>query len=152
MPHLIAWAQHAIAQLDSAASGGRGDSMPAVLRNHEMARLVLVPAALRVMSSLTRELNEAGGAQHHQHLDELLSVLLTPLAEAGATAPTPVQMDTMEAALECLDAARLWPPYQLLPHKQRVLKALKAALDHRKRRIRQAACRCGYNWHLLGGK
>ena len=113
-----------------------------------MARLALVPAALRVMSSLTRELNEAG-SEHHHHLAELLSVLLTPLADAGADAPTVVQMDSMEAALECLDAARLWPPYQLVPHKQRVLKALKAVLDHRKRRIRQRARRCGYNWHLL---
>ena len=58
--------------------------------------------------------------------------------------------ETMEACLDCLDGARGWGG-GVIRHKKRVLRVLQGLLDHRKRKVRQAACRCVNGWHLLSG-
>ena len=78
----------------------------------------------------------------------MLPSLLT-LLEAAANVPTAAQMSLAESCLECLGHACALPYHALAPHKRRVLAAVRAPLDHPKRRVRRAASDCANRWHLL---
>ena len=81
-----------------------------------------------------------------------LATLLTLLAACDMRVPFEVRIETMASCIECLDACRELPYPRLFPHKKRVLRALEVALDHKKRRVRQAACKCANQWHMLKAK
>ena len=152
VPYVLMWLQHAVAQLERLPIDA---PVPSSLHS----RCRLFPAVLRMASRLVRQLSEADA----EPLGELLPVLLCLLPAAHGPvaprdAPPPAaslarlgssHVEAVEAAIDCLDAARALPYHRLVPHKRKVLKALESALDHRKRRVRQAARLCVNNWHLL---
>ena len=112
-------------------------------------------SVLRVASVLMRSLPESDA----EPLGDAIPTLLTLLGTCEAAAVQPrvppsgaagtLGVGALEACVECLDACRALPKHRLLPSKKRVLRALEKLLDHRKRRVRQAACRCANQWHLL---
>uniref|UniRef100_A0A7S2BPP9 MMS19 nucleotide excision repair protein n=1 Tax=Haptolina brevifila TaxID=156173 RepID=A0A7S2BPP9_9EUKA len=109
------------------------------------SRWRLFPAVLQLVSCLSSQLSEVDA----EPLGALLPVLLSLLDASGGNSAGVLQMQTLQATIECLDAARALPYHQLVPQKKRVLNALQPALDHRKRLVRQAARLCTNNWHML---
>ena len=105
----------------------------------------LLQSVLRLACTLMRSLPEADA----EPLGDVIPTLLTLLERCEEGVPLSSRLGTLEACVECLDASRALPTHRLVPHKKRVLKALQNLLDHRKRRVRQAACRSSNQWHLL---
>lgn len=87
-------------------------------------------------------------AETKAELGALLPSLLRLLGGAAALPPA-LQMPLIECCLGCLAHACALPPHTLQPHKRQVLAALRAPLDHKKRRVRRAASDCSNRWHLL---
>ena len=77
-------------------------------------------------------------AETKAELGALLPSLLRLLGGAAALPPA-LQMPLIEGCLGCLAHACALPPHTLQPHKRQVLAALRAPLDHKKRRVRRAA-------------
>ena len=75
--------------------------------------------------------------------------LLGLLGGAAALRAAGAQMALLEGCLDCLAHACALPHHTLRPHQRAVLAALRAPLDHRKRRVRRAASACANRWHLL---
>ena len=85
-------------------------------------------------------------------LGDALPTLLGLVGSIDTPLPLSFRAESLEACIKCLEAAGSLPSYTLLPYKRRVLRTLEPALDHKKRCVRQAACRCANQWHLLGKK
>ena len=92
----------------------------------------------------------------HTHTPPLTALPSHPSRPTPPFTPLPPphlwQVQTLEAALECLHAARGLPPPLLGRHRRQVLKAIQPALNHHKRRVREAARRCANEWYLLSAQ
>ena len=126
---------------DVAPGGGGAIDAPAV----DADQCDLLQAVLHLACALIRSLPEADA----EPLGAIVPTMLTLLGAIDRALPLAGRVDTMASSIECLDACRALPPHRLLPHKKRVLRVLERALDHKKRRVRQAACKCANQWHLL---
>ena len=142
VPLLLEW-------VHSAAARARSADAPAQ---------ALLTAVLRVLTVMLGAISEAEIEGTSSLLPPLLQLLdgcpasgavaLAPAAPIASPAP-PLEIGALEAALECLEACHVMPYHRLFPHKRRVLLALQPSLDHRKRRVRQAARKCANQWHVL---
>ena len=146
VPYLLEWLQATTCTLDEVAGGAAGGAAPTAPIAASAA--TLLHAVLDLLAEMLRLLPEAEA----EPLGALVPTLLTLLAACERLPGVSARVDLMEACLLCLDAARGLPYHRLRPHKRRVLRVLGEVLDHRKRRVRQAACRCANRWHLLGGR
>ena len=152
VPYLLQWLQHAVDALagptDQEEAAPPPDEAAGEAEAQRPARAGLrsglLHSVLRVACGLTRALPEADA----EPLGSLLPTLLSLLG-VSERLPLATQLDTMEACIDCLDAARALPPHHVQPLRKKVLRALETALSHRKRRIRQAASKCANEWHML---
>jgi hypothetical protein len=140
VPYLVAWLREAGTELgmSAAAAAGFPTAVPPTA-----TRWQRLPRVLRLACQLLVLLPPSAA----EPLGELLPAL-TALLRVGEPLSLGAQIETLEAALECLSAACVLPPHCLVPHKKRVLRALMPALDHHKRRVRHAARLCASQWHL----
>lgn len=162
VPHLLHWLQLAVHPLEQAAAvtsplhpleqGGAAaasaSATPASSAQMDDEQCALLQAVLRLSCTLMRSLPESDA----EPMGALLSTLLTLLRCCETSVPPARRVGTLEACVECLDACRSLPRHRLWPHKKAVLGALQQLLDHKKRPVRQAACRCANQWHLLQAK
>ena len=142
VPYLVAWLREAGTELGedvtpSTAAAGLPTAVPTATRWQRL------PRVLQLACQLLVQLPPSAA----EPLSQLLPAL-TALLRVGEPLSLGAQVDTLEAALECLSAACVLPPHCLVPHKKRVLRALMPALDHHKRRVRHAARLCASQWHL----
>ena len=142
VPYLVAWLREAGTELGedvtpSTAAAGLPTAVPTATRWQRL------PRVLQLACQLLVQLPPSAA----EPLSQLLPAL-TALLQVGEPLSLGAQVDTLEAALECLSAACVLPPHCLVPHKKRVLRALMPALDHHKRRVRHAARLCASQWHL----
>ena len=149
VPYLLQWMQLRVGSLDASARAAAGDGEMEIDEQGTQpamgsSSLALLMSVLNIACVLIRSLPPSEA----EPLGDLVPTLLTLLAAREQLPPAQRVLAT-EACIECIDAARALPYERLMPHKRRVLRALEAVLDHRKRRVRQAACRCANRWHLL---
>ncbi|KAL3894465.1 MAG: hypothetical protein SGPRY_013803 [Prymnesium sp.] len=120
-------------------------------------------STLRLLVSVlavTRKLLQGGASESGSSVSLLLPVWLKMVSTLDETSRTrdetsscaKERLEGLEGCIRCIGEARLLPYFLVYPYKRQVLQMLRPALDHRKRRVRQAAAECINQWHQITHK
>ncbi|XP_062506699.1 MMS19 nucleotide excision repair protein homolog [Corticium candelabrum] len=113
--------------------------MPLLIQSLSLPELSLKTSTLSTLCSLVRD----APLIISQHLTSLMPSLLS-------LAQQPQQMKVRISALQCLGLMTVLPHHLVFPFRLKVIRALAATLDDKKRLVRKEAVKCRGEWFLLG--